>query len=159
MQAAAGTDGEEHDDLYSLRFDGVKRLYGDGAPDRLRHSRVVVVGLGGVGSWAVEALARSGVGSLVLVDLDEICISNTNRQIHALEDTVGRSKAQELRRRVATINPECEVVVREQWVFAVDAADILAEEAPSNASMVAEVQTARPRGCKPGAGAAAVYCA
>ena len=90
---------------------------------------MVVVGLGGVGSWAVEALARSGVGALVLVDLDELCISNTNRQIHALASTVGRSKARELERRVAEINPDCAVSVREQWVLAGDASSLLAEEA------------------------------
>ena len=117
-----------------LRFDGVKRLYGPAAPERLRRSRVVVVGLGGVGSWAVEALARSGVGSLVLIDLDEICISNTNRQIHALKHTVGRSKAAVLAGRVSEINPECAVVVREQWVFAHDARAILEEEARSAAA-------------------------
>ena len=66
---------EDDTDYYALRFDGVKRLFGSHTPDRLRAATVVVVGVGGVGSWAVEALARSGVGSLVLVDLDEVCIS------------------------------------------------------------------------------------
>ena len=82
---------------------------------------MVVVGLGGVGSWAVEALARSGVGSLVLVDLDEICISNSNRQLHTLSHTVGKSKAGVLAARVREINPECDVTLREQWVLADDA--------------------------------------
>ena len=104
-------DGLDND-YYKLRFDGVRRLYGDEAPARLKAARVVVVGLGGVGTWAVEALARSGIGALVLIDLDEICISNTNRQLHALRDTVGKSKAQVLAARVAEINPECEVVAR-----------------------------------------------
>lgn len=115
-------------DYYALRFDGVRRLYGDDAPARLRQACVVVVGLGGVGSWSVEALARSGIGSLVLIDLDEICISNTNRQLHALKDTVGRSKAKMLAERVADINPDCEVRVREQWLLADDALPLLAEE-------------------------------
>ena len=123
------TASDAFGDFYALRFDGVRRLYGEAAPERLRSSRVVVVGLGGVGSWAVEALARSGVGALVLVDLDELCISNTNRQIHALASTVGRSKARELERRVAEINPDCAVSVREQWVLAGDASSLLAEEA------------------------------
>ena len=113
---------------YDLRFDGVRRLYGDQALARLRHSRVLVVGLGGVGSWSVEALARSGVGSLVLIDLDEICISNTNRQLHALQATVGRSKARVLADRVGEINPECEVVVREEWLFADDAMRLISDE-------------------------------
>ena len=120
-------DGLDND-YYKLRFDGVRRLYGDEAPARLKAARVVVVGLGGVGTWAVEALARSGIGALVLVDLDEICISNTNRQLHALRDTVGKSKAQVLAARVAEINPECEVVAREEWVLAENALELLRAE-------------------------------
>ena len=116
-------------DYYALRFDGVRRLYGKAAPSNLRTARVVVVGLGGVGSWAVEALARSGVGTLVLVDPDEICISNTNRQLHALRSTVGRSKARELAARIIDINPECAVHVREEWVTEANAHDMLQHEA------------------------------
>jgi tRNA A37 threonylcarbamoyladenosine dehydratase len=115
-------------DYYALRFDGIRRLYGQDALQRLRTSCVVVVGLGGVGTWCVEALARSGIGSLVLIDLDEICISNTNRQIHALSGTVGRSKACELKARVLDINPECYVRVREQWVTEENAMTVLSEE-------------------------------
>ena len=74
------------------RFQGIARLYGDPAVERLGRAHVAVVGVGGVGSWTVEALARSGVGRLTLIDLDEVCISNTNRQLHALTDTVGRPK-------------------------------------------------------------------
>ena len=121
-------DGED-EQFYSLRFDGLRRLYGAAAPERLQKARVVVVGLGGVGSWAVEALARSGVGSLVLVDLDEICISNTNRQLHALRGTVGKSKAVVLAERVGEINPSCATTVREQWVLVEDASVLLEEEA------------------------------
>ena len=123
------------DDYYGLRFDGVHRLFG-GAQSRARleSARIVVVGLGGVGSWTVEALARSGVGSLVLIDLDEICISNTNRQLHALHDTVGRSKAKMLEARVLSINPECTVQVREEWVMPSNAHEILQEEAAAAAA-------------------------
>ena len=96
-----------------LRFEGVGRLYGPGTLANLAGSHVCVVGLGGVGSWAVEALARSGVGSLTLMDPDEVCISNTNRQTNALRGTVGRSKAKVLAERVAEINPECRVHVRD----------------------------------------------
>jgi len=120
---------DEDNQFYNLRFDGVQKLYGNDALMRLRKACVIVVGLGGVGSWAVEALARSGVGSLVLVDLDEICISNTNRQLHALKHTVGKSKARVLAERVNQINPECEVNVREQFVFEDDAFEVLCEEA------------------------------
>ena len=91
---------QDDTDWYGLRFEGVGRLYGPHSLERLAASRVCVIGLGGVGSWAVEALARSGVGSLTLVDPDEVCISNTNRQLNALHGTVGRSKASVLAERV-----------------------------------------------------------
>ena len=124
------------DDYYGLRFDGVHRLLvgPERRRARLESARIVVVGLGGVGSWTVEALARSGVGSLVLIDLDEICISNTNRQLHALHDTVGRSKAKMLEARVLSINPECTVQVREEWVMPSNAHEILQEEAAAAAA-------------------------
>ncbi len=91
------------------RFQGIGRLYGDPALERLGRAHVAVVGVGGVGSWTVEALARSGVGRLTLIDLDEVCISNTNRQLHALTDTVGRPKIEVLAERVRAIAPSCEV--------------------------------------------------
>ena len=94
---------------YERRFGGVGRLYGRDRLDRLRRGHVCVVGLGGVGSWAVEALARSGVGELTLVDLDDVCISNVNRQIHALEGELGKPKVDVLARRVQAINPDCVV--------------------------------------------------
>ena len=102
-------------DYYELRFGGTARMLGNAGQSNLRAASVCVIGLGGVGSWAVEALARSGVGALTLMDLDEVCISNTNRQLHSLSDTVGRSKAAVLAERVARINPECAVRVREEW--------------------------------------------
>jgi tRNA A37 threonylcarbamoyladenosine dehydratase len=114
-------------DFWRLRFEGINRLYGTGSIERLAASHVVVVGLGGVGSWTVEALARSGVGSLSLVDLDEICISNTNRQVHALSHTVGSSKASALAERLALINPDCAVCVCEEWL-SVDGAGALIDE-------------------------------
>lgn len=98
------------------RFGGLRRLYGDGGYERLRCSRVAVVGLGGVGSWAVEALARSGVAGLVLIDLDHVAESNINRQVQALGATVGAHKGQVLRERIADIHPGCEVQVVEAFV-------------------------------------------
>ena len=80
------------DRIWKERFGGIDRLYGNGALARFRDSRIAVVGLGGVGSWAVEALARSGIGRMTLIDADDICVSNTNRQLHALEGTYGRTK-------------------------------------------------------------------
>ena len=91
------------------RFGGLRRLYGDAAYQRMRAATVAVVGLGGVGSWAVEALARSGVASLVLVDLDHVAESNVNRQVQALGATVGMAKVQALRERIGQIHPGCEV--------------------------------------------------
>jgi tRNA A37 threonylcarbamoyladenosine dehydratase len=92
------------------RFGALSRLLGSAGLERLKEARVCVVGLGGVGSWAVEALARTGVGSITLVDLDDVCVTNVNRQLHALDGQIGRPKAQVLAERVRLISPECEVV-------------------------------------------------
>ncbi len=89
------------------RFSGIQRLYGLAATERIRAMHVCVVGLGGVGSWAVEALARSGIGALTLIDYDEICASNINRQIHALDSNLGRKKIAAMSERVKEINPQC----------------------------------------------------
>jgi tRNA A37 threonylcarbamoyladenosine dehydratase len=91
------------------RFGGITRLYGKDALERLAASHVAIVGIGGVGSWAAEALARSGVGRISLFDLDDVCISNTNRQIHALEGQVGRAKVDVMAERIRAINPACAV--------------------------------------------------
>jgi tRNA A37 threonylcarbamoyladenosine dehydratase len=98
------------------RFGGLKRLYGSRGYARLRAARVAVVGLGGVGSWAVEALARSGVAQLVLIDLDHVSESNVNRQIQALGATLGMSKADALARRIADIHPGCVVHCIDEFV-------------------------------------------
>ena len=91
---------------FDLRFGGIARLYSAAALGRLKAAHVCVVGIGGVGSWAVEALARSGVGALTLIDLDDVCVTNVNRQIHALDGTIGQSKAIVMADRVKAINPE-----------------------------------------------------
>ncbi|MFG6429388.1 tRNA threonylcarbamoyladenosine dehydratase [Roseateles sp. LYH14W] len=98
------------------RFGGLRRLHGDAAYRRLRTARFAVVGLGGVGSWAVEALARSGAAELMLIDLDQVSESNINRQIQALGSTVGMAKAEALRLRIADIHPGCVVCVVEEFV-------------------------------------------
>jgi tRNA A37 threonylcarbamoyladenosine dehydratase len=98
------------------RFGGLDRLYGVSGAARIRASHVVVVGIGGVGSWTVEALARSGVGRLTLIDLDNVSESNINRQIHALDDTVGMAKVEAMRQRIAHINPDCVVTCIEEFV-------------------------------------------
>ena len=108
------------------RFGGVARLYGDAAVERLAMAHAAVVGVGGVGSWTVEALARSGVGSLTLIDLDEVCVSNTNRQSHTLASTVGRLKVEVLKDRIQAIQPACHVTVHEDF-FTAKTADRLLE--------------------------------
>lgn len=101
---------------YQRRFGGVERLYGAGALARSAAAHVVVVGIGGVGSWAVEALARSGLGRLTLIDLDHVAESNINRQIHAVGSTLGAAKVVAMRERILAINPACEVATIEQFI-------------------------------------------
>jgi len=98
------------------RFGGLRRLYGDADYERLRSARFAVVGLGGVGSWVAEALARSGVAGLVLIDFDQVAESNINRQVQALGSTVGLAKGEALRRRIADIHPGCAVEFVEAFV-------------------------------------------
>ena len=98
------------------RFGALARLYGLDAARRIGECHVVVVGIGGVGSWAAEALARSGVGHLTLIDLDHVAESNINRQVHAVEATLGQAKVQAMRERIAGINPQCEVTCIEAFV-------------------------------------------
>ena len=111
---------------YGTRFGALGRLYGTRGLARLRGAHCMVVGLGGVGSWVVESLARSGLGQLSLVDFDDVCLSNVNRQSHALEGTIGRPKAQVLGERVARINPECTVHVQLEFFTAATAERLLA---------------------------------
>ena len=100
-----------NEDNYKLhrRFDRIGRLVGDAAMERLFNSRVTVVGLGGVGSFAAEALARSGVGHLTLVDFDLVCVTNANRQLQAMRGTVGKPKATVLAERLRLINPHATI--------------------------------------------------
>jgi tRNA threonylcarbamoyladenosine dehydratase len=91
------------------RFAGIARLYGIEGLERLRAAHVAVIGIGGVGSWAAEAMARSGVGEISLFDLDDVCVSNSNRQLHALTSTVGKPKVDVMAERIGEINPDCVV--------------------------------------------------
>jgi tRNA A37 threonylcarbamoyladenosine dehydratase len=148
---------------YEDRFGGLSRLYGATALERLRAAHVCVVGLGGVGSWTVEALTRSGIGTLTLIDLDDICVTNTNRQLPALTTTVGQMKARVMADRVLAINPDATVNVVEDFLtpdnigelllpemsFVVDAVD----DAPAKAAMVLHcVETGTPLVLSGGAG-------
>lgn len=98
------------------RFGGIARLYGRDGLARLKAAHVAVVGIGGVGSWAAEALARSGVGEISLFDLDDVCITNTNRQVHAIEGAVGKAKVEVMAERIRAINPDCAVREIEDFV-------------------------------------------
>lgn len=107
LAPSAATSVESAD--LERRFSGLDRLYSVTGGHAIRHSHVVVVGIGGVGSWAAEALARSGVGRLTLIDMDHIAESNINRQVHALTPTLGMAKVQAMRERIQDINPACVV--------------------------------------------------
>lgn len=108
------------------RFGGVARLYSEAATRRLAAAHVCVVGLGGVGSWTVEALARSGIGALTLIDADDVCETNINRQLHALGSTVGKPKADALAARIVDIHPGCRVVPVSVFFHRSNARDLLA---------------------------------
>ena len=104
------------DSIESRRFGGVSRLYGADLRARFHQATVVVAGLGGVGSWAAEALARTGIGHLVLVDFDHIAESNTNRQLHALEGQYGKAKVQAMSERIKQINPDISLIVCDEFL-------------------------------------------
>ena len=98
------------------RFGGINRLYGADGSQRLRQANVCVVGIGGVGSWVAEAVARTGVGQITMIDLDMVAESNTNRQIHALDDVYGQAKVAAMATRIRAINPDCKVSCIEDFV-------------------------------------------
>jgi tRNA A37 threonylcarbamoyladenosine dehydratase len=98
------------------RFGGLERLFGTGGAAAIRAASVAVVGIGGVGSWAAEALARSGVGQITLIDMDHIAESNINRQIHALQHTLGQSKIAAMAERITAINPHCQLQLVDDFV-------------------------------------------
>ena len=103
-------------DNYEQRFGGIGRLYGADALARLRQAHICVIGIGGVGSWAVEALARSGVGKITMIDMDDICVTNINRQIHALTGNIGQLKTEVMQQRIKLINPECDVQIIDDFI-------------------------------------------
>lgn len=113
------------DESLNHRFGGVARLYGQAALEKFHSSRVAVIGVGGVGSWAVESLARSGIGHITMVDLDEICITNVNRQLHAMDGQIGRQKTEAMADRATAIHPGCEVVIVPKFFNEKSATEIL----------------------------------
>ena len=115
-------------DDYGFRFGGISRLYGAVAAQAFAEAHVAVVGIGGVGSWGAEALARSGIGKITLIDLDDICTSNINRQIHALDGQVGRQKVESMAERIQAINPACAVRVVPAFVTEKNVAELMLKE-------------------------------
>jgi len=111
-------DSFAHEIDFDRRFGGIARLYGTAALERFRHAHVCVIGVGGVGSWVVEALARSAIGNITMIDLDNVAESNINRQVHALTDTLGQAKVTALSQRIAQINPYCKVTEIEDFIAA-----------------------------------------
>lgn len=100
----------------AMRFSGLSRLYGSSGVTKLQNANMAVVGIGGVGSWSAEALARTAVGNITLIDLDDIALSNVNRQLHALSSTIEASKVDVMKQRILDINPECNVTTIEDFV-------------------------------------------
>jgi tRNA A37 threonylcarbamoyladenosine dehydratase len=102
-------------DDFGARFGGISRVYGIKGMDKIRQSKILIIGIGGVGSWVAEALARTGIGHQTLVDLDDLCVTNINRQIHALNGTVGKFKVDVMRDRILEINPYCEIDTKQSF--------------------------------------------
>jgi len=111
------------------RFGGVARLYGDVAAERIRAAHVVVIGIGGVGSWAAEALARCGVGRMTLIDMDHIAESNVNRQVHALGSTLGASKIEVMAARIKDISPDIRIDLIDDFVTVDNAQSMVSPDA------------------------------
>lgn len=116
--SASATPSPDQEIDFDRRFGGIARLYGPAGLARFRAAHVCVVGVGGVGSWVVEALARSAIGHITMIDLDNLAESNVNRQIHALTDTLGKAKVTALAERIAQINPYCVVTEIEDFLTA-----------------------------------------
>ncbi len=112
-------------DNFEQRFGGIGRLYTPEGLAKLRQSHICVIGIGGVGSWAVEALARSGIGKITMIDIDDICVTNINRQIHALTSTVATLKTEAMKTRIEEINPECQVEIIDDFISPDNLADYL----------------------------------
>lgn len=112
-------------DAWLQRFGGTARLYGQPALHLFADAHICVVGIGGVGSWAAEALARTGIGAITLIDMDDVCTTNTNRQIHAMKGTVGQAKTAVMAERILAINPECKVTCIDDFITADNTAELM----------------------------------
>lgn len=131
---------QELSSSYQFRFGGLARLYGQAGLSKLAAARVAVLGIGGVGSWTAEALARSGVGALSLYDLDDVCTSNINRQIHALDTSVGQPKVSVMAERLRLINPELQVQPQAKFITLGN----LEQELPQNFDVIIDATDSVP---------------
>lgn len=113
---------------YQQRFGGIERLYGAGSLELLCKAHFTVIGIGGVGTWVAEALVRSGIGELTLIDMDDICITNTNRQIHTQQETIGKSKISTMAERLKQINPEVRVNEVEDFLDTENIAELISTD-------------------------------
>ena len=114
-------------ETWRQRFSGIERLYGQQAVQFFPQAKFCVIGIGGVGSWAAEALARTGIGHITLIDMDDVCVTNTNRQLHALTGTVGQQKIEVMAERIRAINPECQVTCVDDFITPDNVAEYLSE--------------------------------
>ncbi|MBD3700974.1 tRNA cyclic N6-threonylcarbamoyladenosine(37) synthase TcdA [Klebsiella pneumoniae] len=137
------------------RFGGTARLYGEKALQCFADAHVCVVGIGGVGSWAAEALARTGIGAITLIDMDDVCVTNTNRQIHALSGNVGLAKAEVMAERIRLINPECRVTVVDDFVTPENVAEYLGV---GFSYVIDAIDSVRPKAALIAPGVAATRC-
>ncbi|QHM72259.1 tRNA cyclic N6-threonylcarbamoyladenosine(37) synthase TcdA [Mixta intestinalis] len=112
-------------DAWRQRFGGTARLYGQDALQLFADAHICVIGIGGVGSWAAEALARTGIGTITLIDMDDVCVTNTNRQIHALQGNVGKAKTEVMAERMLAINPECTVHCVDDFITPDNTAELM----------------------------------
>lgn len=129
-------------DAWLQRFGGTARLYGQPALQLFAEAHICVVGIGGVGSWAAEALARTGIGAITLIDMDDVCITNTNRQIHALKQTVGQAKTEVMAERILAINPECKVTCVDDFITAENTAELMS---PGFTYVIDAIDSVRPK--------------
>lgn len=118
----------ERIDNYEQRFGGIARLYGNAGLSRLRQAHICVIGIGGVGSWVVEALARSGIGKITMIDMDDICVTNINRQLPALSGNIGKLKTEVMAERAKLINPECDVRIIDDFLSVENLAEYLVSD-------------------------------
>lgn len=115
----------ERIDNYEQRFGGIGRLYGIDVLERLKQTHICVIGIGGVGSWVVEAIARCGIGQITMIDMDDICVTNINRQLPALTGNIGKLKTEVMKERVQLINPDCHVNIIDDFLLAENLAEYI----------------------------------